>query len=146
MLVPNPKVLLTMYLPTLLTVLVTAVAVLGKKDDDNTMISREGYEYTRHLFKPIPNSMTGGAHADVFLPKLKGRCKNKNQHDDRGNGNGNGHGKGRGRECDKIPVAITYHGGGFTICDSQHIFLNHVGYLLEQGFAVVGLEYRMAPQ
>lgn len=82
--------------------------------------SRDGHEYTRHLFKPIPNSMTGGCHADVFLPKLK--------------------------EGEKAPVAITYHGGGFTICDSQHIFVGHVEYLLKKGFAVVGLEYRMAPQ
>lgn len=81
-------------------------------------VSREGFEYTRHLFKPVPGAATGGCHADVFLPSSP-----KN-----------------------APIAITYHGGGFVICDSQHIMSGHVGYLLSRGFAVVGLEYRMAPQ
>ncbi|BEJ17067.1 hypothetical protein CspHIS471_0604680 [Cutaneotrichosporon sp. HIS471] len=82
-------------------------------------VSREGHTYNRYLFKPLPDTVTGGCHADVFLPTLE---------------------KG-----EKAPIAITYHGGGFVICDSQHILTRHVGYLLSKGFAVVGLEYRMAP-
>lgn len=37
--------------------------------------SREGFEYTRHLFKEVVPSMTGGCHADVWMPpkdKVKG--------------------------------------------------------------------------
>jgi acetyl esterase/lipase len=81
--------------------------------------SREGHAYARYLFKPVAGAATGGCHADVFLPKHTGG---------------------------KMPVAVTYHGGGFVICNAQHILCGHVGYLLARGFAVVGLEYRMAPQ
>jgi hypothetical protein len=37
--------------------------------------SREGFEYTRYLFKEVLPSMTGGCHADVWMPpkdKVKG--------------------------------------------------------------------------
>lgn len=37
--------------------------------------SREGFEYTRHLFKEVLPSMTAGCHADVWMPpkdKVKG--------------------------------------------------------------------------
>lgn len=82
-------------------------------------ISHEGHEYTRHLFKPITPSLTGGCHADVFLPADTSK---------------------------PVPVAVTYHGGAFTNWNAQLIFIGHVKYLLDKGFAVVGLEYRMAPQ
>lgn len=43
-------------------------------------------------------------------------------------------------------AALTYHGGGFNIGDTHHLFTDHVGYLLQKGFVVVSAEYRMAPQ
>ncbi|BEI86726.1 hypothetical protein CcaverHIS002_0700720 [Cutaneotrichosporon cavernicola] len=83
--------------------------------------SREGFEYTRYLFKEVAPSMTGGCHADVWMP-LKDKVKGG-----------------------RVPVGITYHGGGFTTADSQHVFTGHIEHLLERGFAVVSLEYRMCP-
>lgn len=121
--------------------------------------SREGFEYTRHLFKEIVPSMTGGCHADVWYPQ-----------------------RDEIKDC-KVPVGeccrpssplvflphhnsrslalkylaqlvlsawltsgITYHGGGFVTADSQHVFTGHIEYLLKRGFAIVSLEYRMCPQ
>ena len=35
-------------------------------------IAPEGHTYTRHMFKPVENSETGGCHADVYLPHTFG--------------------------------------------------------------------------
>lgn len=82
--------------------------------------SLEGNEYTRFLFKPLANCQDGGCHADVYLPVSSDKSA-------------------------AYPVALTYHGGGFNIGDTHHLFTDHVGYLLQKGFAVVSAEYRMAP-
>lgn len=45
-----------------------------------------------------------------------------------------------------LTSAVSYHGGGFALGGPQHIFTGHVAYLQERGYAIVALEYRMAPQ
>lgn len=50
------------------------------------------------------------------------------------------------RPCPELNAGIAYHGGGFTTADSQHVFTGHIEYLLDHGYAVVSLEYRMCPQ
>ncbi|EIW66558.1 hypothetical protein M231_02257 [Tremella mesenterica] len=84
-------------------------------------VSFEGLAYERILFKPVDNCEDGGLHADVYLPTEK-----KNGYT-------------------SWPVAMAIHGGGFCLGDTKHIFVGHFEYLLEQGFCVVVVEYRLAP-
>ena len=43
-------------------------------------------------------------------------------------------------------VALAIHGGAFCLGDTHHIFLGHFRYLLDRGYCVVSIEYRLAPQ
>ena len=38
------------------------------------------------------------------------------------------------------------HGGAFCLGDTHHVFTEHFAYLMERGFCVVSIEYRLAPQ
>ncbi|GHJ90289.1 hypothetical protein NliqN6_6691 [Naganishia liquefaciens] len=71
----------------------------------------------RILFKPIPNSETGGCHMDVYLPEVS----------------------------ENAPIAWMIHGGGFTIGGSHHIPVDQVQWFLDHGVAVVSNEYRLLP-
>ncbi|EIW73025.1 hypothetical protein M231_04329 [Tremella mesenterica] len=82
-------------------------------------ISFEGLEYTRYTFKTLKTYDTGGCRADVYLPdsSLPG----------------------------PYPIALHFHGGGFTFGDTAVLQEGHQKYLLDRGFAVVSAEYRMSP-
>lgn len=45
-----------------------------------------------------------------------------------------------------FPVIVNVHGGGFTHCDKGDFHLYPTFYALEQGFAVVAVNYRLSPE
>ncbi|ORY24493.1 Alpha/Beta hydrolase protein [Naematelia encephala] len=83
--------------------------------------SFEGLDYERHLFKSVVNNESDGCFADVYFPKVSNPSQEPH------------------------PIALYYHGGGFTLGDSMHIFIGQFRYLLDRGFCVVSVEYRLAP-
>jgi acetyl esterase/lipase len=46
----------------------------------------------------------------------------------------------------KYPVIINVHGGGFSVCDKRDFHLYPTLFALEQGFAVVSINYRLSPE
>lgn len=46
---------------------------------------------------------------------------------------------------DKYPVIFNIHGGGFSVCDKRDFHLYPTLFGLQQGFAVVSINYRLSP-
>lgn len=46
----------------------------------------------------------------------------------------------------KFPVIINVHGGGFSVCDKRDFHLYPTLFALEQGFAIVSINYRLSPE
>lgn len=49
--------------------------------------------------------------------------------------------KGKGN----FPVIVNIHGGGFSVCDKRDFHLYPTLFALEQGFAIVSINYRLSP-
>ncbi|KAM0753206.1 alpha/beta-hydrolase [Meredithblackwellia eburnea MCA 4105] len=81
--------------------------------------------HCRLLFKPVGHCQTKGAHMDAWVPKEPFV---------------------REKICGKVPLAIFFHGGAFTIGSTHDIGFNQVKWFLEHGVACVSVEYRMLPQ
>jgi acetyl esterase/lipase len=86
--------------------------------DFSARVPQAKTDYITHQDRNIPYGEDKLEQLDIYLPE-----------------EGNG----------PFPVIINVHGGGFTACDKHDFHLYPTMFALQQGFAVVAINYRLSP-